>query len=118
MFAKAMKSVSIVAMLLSFLWCYFGRDQAWSVQVGGYLEVLVLLVWLTAVMVVVQAVFTHEYLWAVGFVAIAVLFNPIAPLTLSRSTFLILDSICIFVFVLSMALLGTGRKRNLSIEAN
>jgi hypothetical protein len=118
MFAKAMKSVSIVAMLLSFLWCFLGRDQAWSVQVGGYLEVLVLMVWMTAVMVAVQAAFTHEYLWAVGFVAIAVLFNPIAPLTLSRSTFLILDSICILFFVLSVAVLRTGGKRNLSIEAN
>lgn len=118
MFAKAMKSVSIVAMLLSLLWCFFGRDQAWSVQVGGYLEVLVLLVWATAVLVAVQAVFTHAYLWAVGFVAIAVLFNPIDPLTLSRPTFLILDSICIFVFVLSMAVLRAGGKRNLSIEAN
>ena len=110
MLTKAMKSVSIVALFLAFLWSFFGREPVWSVQVGGYLELIVLAVWVTALMVVAQTVLAHKYFWAVGFIAIAVLFNPFAPLTISRLTFLILDPVCILAFVLSMAVLRTGRK--------
>ncbi len=31
MLTKAMKSVSIVGLFLSFLWSFFGRQQVWSV---------------------------------------------------------------------------------------
>lgn len=114
MLAKAMKSVSIVGLLLSFLWSFFERDRVWSVQVGGYLELLVLAVWATAIMVVAQTILAHKYFWAIGFVAVAVLFNPISPLTLSRSTFLIVDSVCILAFVLSLAVLGqVGNARSI-----
>jgi hypothetical protein len=112
MIAKAMKSVSIVGLFLSFLWSFFGREPVWSVQVGGYLELIVLVVWATALMVVVQTILDHQYFWAIGFVAIAVLFNPFVPLTISRSTFLILDPVCILAFVLSIAVLWTGGKRD------
>ena len=66
MLAKAMKSISIAALLLSFLWCFFARDQVWSVQVGGYLEVLVLVVWATALMVAAQTVLAHKYFLGSG----------------------------------------------------
>jgi hypothetical protein len=112
MLAKAMKSVSIVGLFFSFLWSFFGREPVWSVQVGGYLELVMLAVWATALMVVAQTILAHKYFWAVGFVAIAVLFNPFAPLTISRSTFLILDTVCILAFVLSIAVLRTEWKRD------
>jgi hypothetical protein len=117
MLAKAMKSVSIVGLMLSFLWSFLGRDRLWSVQVGGYLELLVLVVWATAIMVVAQTILARKYFWAMGFVAVAVLFNPISPLTISRSTFLILNSICILAFVLSLAVLRTDGKRAATVEA-
>ena len=110
MLLKAMKSASIVGLFFSFLWSFFGREPVWSVQVGGYLELIVLAVWATALMVVAQTVLAHKYFWAVGFVAIAVLFNPVAPLTISRLIFLILDPVCILAFVLSIVALRTGRK--------
>jgi Family of unknown function (DUF6804) len=111
-----MKLVSIAAFLLSFLWCFLAKDQAWSVQVRGYLEVLVLAVWATALIRVAQTILAHKYFWAVGFVSIAVMFNPIVLLTISRSTFLVLDSICISAFVLSLAVLRTGVKRSWAIQ--
>jgi hypothetical protein len=110
MMAKIMKYVSIVGLLLSFFWSFFERDRVWTVQVGGYLELLVLAVWATAIMVVAQTIIAHKYYWAAGFVAVAVLFNPISPLTISRPTFLILDSVCILAFVLSLAVLRGERK--------
>jgi hypothetical protein len=110
--SKAMKSVSIVALLGSLAWCLFARDQMWSVQEGGYLELLALAVWFTALIVVAQTVLTRKYFWAAGFVAIAVLFNPVAPIRLSRLTFLILDSFCILAFVLAVAVLRTVPKRD------
>jgi hypothetical protein len=109
--AKVMKYVAIAGLLLSFFWSFFERDRLWSVQVGGYLELLVLAVWATAIMVVAQTIIAHKYYWAAGFVAVAVLFNPISPLTISRPTFLVLDSVCILAFVLSLAVLGGERKR-------
>ncbi len=63
-------------------------------------------------MVVAQTILAHKYFWAVGFVAIAVLFNPFVPLTISRSTFLILDPVCILAFVVSIAVLRTGGRRD------
>ncbi len=110
MLPKVMKSVSIVGLSFSFLWSFFGREPIWSVQVGGYLELVMLAVWATALMVVAQTILAHKYFWAVGFVPIVVLFNPFAPLTISRSTFLILNPVCILAFVLSMAVLRTGWK--------
>lgn len=112
MLAKAMKLVSIAALLLSFLWCFLAGDQVWSVQVGGCLEVLVLVVWATALMVAAQTVLAHKYFWAAGFAAIAVLFNPVTPIRLSRPAFLILDSLCILAFVCAVAVLGTIPKRD------
>lgn len=60
MSAKAVKLVSIAALLLSFLWCFLAGDQVWSVQVGGYLEALVLVVWASALMVAPQTVLAHK----------------------------------------------------------
>jgi hypothetical protein len=114
---KAMKSVSIAALLGSLVWRLFARDQMWSVQVGGYLELLALVVWFTALIVVAQTVLTQKYFWAAGFVSIAVLFNPVAPIRLSRLTFLILDSFCILAFVLAMAVLQTEPKRDLAFRS-
>jgi hypothetical protein len=109
---KALKSVSIAALLASFLWSFFAKGQVWSVQTGGYLEVLALIVWVTALMVVAQTALARRYFWAVGFVAIAALFNPIIPIRLSRPVFLTLDSFCTLAFVFAVTVLKAGRKRD------
>ena len=94
MLTKTMKWVSVVALLLALV----GRPSA------GYQTVLEFVVCLSGLLVLAQAVRTGRYIWAVGFMAIAVLFNPIVPVTLSRKTFLWLDSVCVVTFLVSLAL--------------
>ena len=104
MLTRIMKGVSVVALLLGFLWNFPAFHKEWSVRDGGYLELLNMVVCLTALLVVAQTFRERKYSWAVGFVAIAVLFNPIVPVTLSRKTFLWLDSVCVVTFLVSLAL--------------
>ena len=102
-----MKLISIAALLLSFLWSFTARQEAWSVQVGGYLELLVIAVFATALVVVAQAARAHKYFWAAGFVAVVLLFNPFVPVTLSPKAFLWLDSACILMFLVSFVAFKT-----------
>jgi hypothetical protein len=103
MFTRIMKGVSIVALLLGFLWNFPAFHKEWSVKDGGYLELLNMVVCLTALLVVAQALRERKYFWGAGFVAIAALFNPIVPVTLSRTTFLWLNSACVVTFLVSLA---------------
>jgi hypothetical protein len=70
MLTKIMKWVCISALLLAVIW----RSSA------NYQILLEFLVCLGAVLVVLRAWRMGKYPWAAGFVAIAVLFNPIAPI--------------------------------------
>jgi hypothetical protein len=104
MYTKAVKVVSIAAFFLMFIWWFAAKSQLWSVGDGGYMELLALAVFSAALLLVAQTAFGGKYFWAVAFAAIAVLFNPVAPLTLSRTTFLVLDAVCIWFFILSLSL--------------
>ncbi len=95
MLTKIMKWVSIAVLLLAVL-----RLPAASYQV-----VLEIVVCVSGLLVVTQAVRAGKYLWAAGFVAIAVLFNPVVPAVLSRKVFLWLDWLCLAAFLLSLAAL-------------
>jgi hypothetical protein len=103
MLTRIMKGFSVVALLLGFLWNFPAFHNEWSVRDGGYLELFNMLVCLTALLVAAQAFRERKYFWAAGFVAIAVLFNPIVPVTLSRKMFLWLDSVCVVTFLVSLA---------------
>jgi hypothetical protein len=103
MHAKGVKSVSIAAFFLMFIWWFAAKSQLWSVGDGGYMELLALAVFSAALLLVAQTALGGKYFWAVAFAAIAVLFNPVAPLTLSRTTFLVLDAVCIRFFILSLS---------------
>jgi hypothetical protein len=111
-----MKLASIGTLLWAFLYRSSASDPRWSVTEGGYLELFQIVVWLTAILVVAQAIRAgrYSYFVAAGFAAIAVLFNPFAPVTLARSTFLWMDSICIVMFVISLTVLGTQMRRSTS----
>jgi hypothetical protein len=104
MYAKSVKLVSIAAFFLMFIWWFAAKSQLWSVGDGGYMELLALAVFSAALLLVAQTTLGGKYFWAVAFGAIAVLFNPFAPLTLSRTTFLVLDAVCIWFFILSLVL--------------
>jgi hypothetical protein len=95
MLTKIMKWVSIAALLLAALW----RSSA------SYQVLLQVVVCVTALLVVTQAIRTRKYLWVPGFVAIAVLFNPVVPVSLSRKTLLWLDWVCLMTFLISLAAL-------------
>ena len=104
MLTTIMKWVSILVLLLGLFKNLPVGSQEWSVRSGGYLELFNMLVCLSALLVVTEGFRGHKYFWASGFVAIAVLFNPIVPVTLPRKMFLGLDSVCILTFLVSLAL--------------
>ncbi|PYU23032.1 MAG: hypothetical protein DMG30_12845 [Acidobacteria bacterium] len=107
MYAKSVKLVSIATFFLMFIWWFAAKSQLWSVGDGGYMELLALAAFLAAFLLVAQTALGGKYFWAVAFAAIAVLFNPFAPLTLSRTTFLVLDAVSIWVFIVSLTLSWT-----------
>lgn len=91
---RFMKWASIAALVLAVLF-----------RPSGYQTLLQFVVCVGAVLVVLQAGRTGRYAWAAGFIAIALLYNPIVPLALSRNLFLVLLSLA--MFALSVALLKT-----------
>ncbi|MBZ5562026.1 MAG: hypothetical protein LAP13_06360 [Acidobacteriia bacterium] len=97
MFTKIMKWVSIMALLLAFVW----RPST------SYQVMLEILICVSALMVVAQAWRDGKYFWAAGFAAIAALFNPVMPVAISRNSFLWIDALCIVTFLVSMAVMKT-----------
>jgi len=95
MFTKLMKWLSIMALLLGMF-----LTSSTSFRIG-----LEMVVCVAALVVTAQALRTHKYFWAIGFVATAALFNPIVPVALSHKTFLLLDLVCIGTFLVSLAAL-------------
>ena len=104
MCAKGVKLISITAFFLMFIGCFAAKSELWSVGDGDYMELLALAVFLAALLLVARTALGGNYFWAVAFAAISVLFNPVAPLTLARTTFLSLDAVCIWFFILSLTL--------------
>jgi Family of unknown function (DUF6804) len=89
---KTMKWVSITMLLLALFWQPLQNHHV----------ALEILVCIGALLVVTQAWSARKYFWASGFVAIAVLFNPIVPLVLTRRTFFLLELACLSAFLLSL----------------
>lgn len=67
--------------------------------------ILEVVVCVSGLLVVTQAIRASKYSWAAGFLAIAVLFNPVVPLPLSRNAFLLLEWLCLGAFLGSLAVL-------------
>jgi Family of unknown function (DUF6804) len=108
MFTKIMKWLSIAALLLAVFW----RSSA------SFQLVLEAVVCVTGILVVMQAVRRGMYLWAVGFLAIALLFNPVAPVSLPRSVFFWLDVACIVTFLASLAVMKRHRRLSMPSITN
>ncbi|MGB7438101.1 MAG: DUF6804 family protein [Candidatus Acidiferrum sp.] len=113
---KAVKLISIAALFLMFGWWFAAKGLRWSVQDGGYMEVLSVMVCLAALTLVAVAAYGRKYYWAAGFTAMAVLFNPFALITLSRVTFLVLDAVCIAVLLFSVAQSWTERRSQPALD--
>ena len=99
MFTKIMKVACVGALMLMAFW------QA----PAGVEIVLDILICVGAMTVATQAVAQPKYGWTTGFVLIAVLFNPVVPVVLSRNIFLILDLACLLAFLVSIETLKSQR---------
>ncbi len=79
----------------------------------GFRIVLGLVVCCAALVVFYQAVHLRKYFWATGFLVMAVLLNPAAPLAFSNRVFFWLDLTCLLAFAVS--LVGLRASPRLSI---
>jgi Family of unknown function (DUF6804) len=95
MLTKVAKWVSVAMLLLAAL-----RLPSESFQI-----LLQSVVCVSGFVVAAQAVRASKYIWAAGFVAIAVVFNPVVPLLLSRRTFVWLDLVSLMTFLVSLVFL-------------
>ena len=92
MHTKLMKWLSVAALLLAGLGLPMGSNRI----------VLEIIVCVSALLVVTQAIRVGKYFWAAGFSAIAVLFNPIVPIALSGNASLLVDWVCLLAFLVSL----------------
>ena len=80
----------------------FGAIAEWPY---GYYSILRWITCITSILVVLQA-FEKNIDWAkVVFIVIAILFNPLFPIYLSRSTWIPLDIITAMLFIFAMKIL-------------
>ena len=97
MFANVMKWVSISALSLETI--------SWR-SAANYQPLLNFVVSMGAVVVVIQAVQVRKYRWAAGFVAIALLFNPVVRFLGPPGIFpLLVVAVCIAPFAVSLVAL-------------
>jgi len=105
MLTKIMKWASIAGLFLAVLWRPSENFQL----------LLEFVVCAGAILVALDAVRAEEYVWATGFVAIALLFNPVAPVVLSRDMFFWLGWASVATFMASLVVLKP--KPQLSLES-
>jgi len=95
MFTKVMKFAAVAALLTAMLF----QPSA------GYKLTLEVVICLSGLTVLWEAARAGRYIWLAGFAGIAILFNPVAPIALSRRTFLWLDVVTVVMFLISLAVL-------------
>jgi len=88
MFTLIMKSASVVVLLLALLFP----------PSAGYLIGLQFAVCLGACIVFSQALQSRKAAWALSFAAVAILFNPVLPVVLSRNYSVVLDCLSLGLF--------------------
>jgi hypothetical protein len=97
MFTIIMKWFSVVSLLLALFWRSSENFQL----------LLELVICVTGLLVMTQAVRTRKYLWAAGFLVITVLFNPVVPVEMPGRFYLFLDLTCLMAFLASVVALRT-----------
>ena len=103
MLTKAMQCVSIVILGLAVL----------QLPTANFQVLLGMFICVAAILVATEAVRLGKYFWAAGFGVIALLFNPVVPVALSRRTSLWLDWVCLITFLVSL----TAFKRQPTLSA-
>jgi hypothetical protein len=77
---------------------------------GGYAIMLQFVICLSAILVAFQAARSGKLLWAIAFGGLAVLFNPVITVPVSRSVFLWINLLCFTMFLASVKFLKTAPK--------
>ncbi len=95
MFITVTKAFTSAALLASIIF-----DPA-----GASRLLLLLVVFAGAIVVAVQAVRLHEYIWGFGFVMLGLLFNPLLMISFSNPVVRWLDLVCLMTFVASLFVL-------------
>jgi hypothetical protein len=99
MMTNIMKWVAITILLLAVLF-----------RVASSQILVAIVVCVSAVLLVRQAIRAGKYSWAVVFVAIAALFNPIVPIARSGSNVLWLNVLGLATFLTAALALRSGRR--------
>lgn len=101
MLTTIMKWASLVALI--------GALLLWR-PAGGYAIMLQFVICLSAILVAFQAARSHKQLWAIAFAGLAVVFNPVVTVPLSKSVFLWINIVCLTMFLASLKFLKTAPK--------
>jgi hypothetical protein len=102
MLTKFMKWIASAALLGSLLFpAVLGRYAL------GYHVGLLILIPAAATVVIFQAAFLREYRWVAAFGVVAFLFNPVVPLGFSAAPSLVVNTLALILFALSLKLLKT-----------
>ncbi|MBI4442487.1 MAG: hypothetical protein HY649_03825 [Acidobacteria bacterium] len=100
MLTKIMRCSSISMLLLALFWSF----------PAGYHLALQFVVCIGALLVAWEAYCFEKHLWAVGFCAIALVFNPFQSMTFSREMFLWMDLLSMATFLASLTVLKAKPK--------
>ena len=102
MLTKFMKWIASAALLGSLLFTTLLGRYAVGYHVG-----LLILIPAAATVVIFQAASMREYRWVAAFGVLACLFNPVVPLWFSAAPTLVLNTLALILFALSLKLLKT-----------
>lgn len=100
MITATMKWVSITMLLLAMLWFRGAGSQLF----------LTIVVCASGALLVRQAIRAGQYFWAVVFLVMAVLFNPVLPVARSASNVLWVNALGLVTFLVSAVALRSGRR--------
>jgi len=100
MLTRIMKFISIAGLFLALFW----RSSE------GSEFALQFVVCAGALLVAWEAYRAEKHIWTIGFVAIAVLFNPFQPWTFSSELFFWLDLLAMSTFLVSLAIVKAKPK--------
>jgi hypothetical protein len=95
MITRIVKLVAVAALLMAAL----------PEPGAAYRVVLEFVVSACGLAVILEAARARKYIWMVAFGVIVILFNPIAPVALSRKAFVWLDVVCVVMFLTSLAII-------------
>ena len=100
MLTKLLQWASVATLMVGLI---FWRSSA------NYRVILRFTVCSAACLVALKAKRANQYYWAAAFFALALLFNPVVPVSLPVVVFVWVDALCLTIFLLSIPLFWTGR---------